>query len=267
MERRHIVWDEEKSARLYDYIAECSPDNTEYFGYQVGRGIVNFCKYICEDINNIECLDYGCGMGHLINYFLEDGVRMYGVDLSKESVDMVNKKFEGNVNWCGARVFDGERLPYEDDTFGLITCTEVIEHVIPKHMDLLLEELFRILKVGGVILFTTPNNENMRVNSICCPECNTIFHRYGHCNSFSKASLVELMEAHGFITMKCEATDFFQFQRKSRKVGDISFNMCKRIIRDYFRYSFDNKNGIDSNYFQDRMNLTRTPNLFFVGTK
>jgi len=36
MERKHIVWDEEKSNRSYAYIAEKPPKQEGYFGYQIG---------------------------------------------------------------------------------------------------------------------------------------------------------------------------------------------------------------------------------------
>lgn len=268
MERKWIEWNEEKSNRLYDFIAENPPKETAYFGFQVGQGILRFCKFFVEDIHLAKCLDYGCGLGHIIKYFLDDGVNMYGVDMSGESVKLVNEKFRDYPNWHGASVYDGKRLPYEDDSFDLITCTEVIEHILPKHMELFLCELNRILKPNGKIVFTTPNDENMILNTMCCPECNTLFHKHGHCNKFTQESLQLLMEKHDFTTVMCNSTDFWCFQERKIKFLDLSINRLKRIIWNRFRYLFDyHANTIESKYFIDRMHLKRRPNLFYVGTK
>ena len=55
---------------------------------------------------------------------------------------------------------DRDRLPYEDGQFDLVTCVEVIEHV--ENFRAVVREVFRILRPGGVAVFTTPNVLNMR---------------------------------------------------------------------------------------------------------
>lgn len=269
MEQKYIVWNEEKSNRLYDFVAQSNISESMYFGYQVGRGIVNFCKYFVPDIQTCKCLDYGCGLGHIIGYFLEEDICIYGVDMSQESVNVVNKKFEGRHNWGGAKVFDGKRLPYEDDTFDLITCTEVIEHILPKHMELFLSELKRILKPDGKLLLTTPNDEDFSKNEVCCPECNTIFHKHGHCNKFTVEDVNELMKNHGYRTIMCNATDFWKFQKNSKtNFLDLSIRKTYRILKRKLINMFDTKkNTIDSKIFQENMRLNNRPNLFWIGTK
>lgn len=269
MEQKYIVWDEEKSNRLYDFVAKSHVKESMYFGYQVGKGIVNFCKFFVPNIKQCKCLDYGCGLGHIIGYFLEEDINIFGVDMSEESVDAVNKKYFGRRNWGGAKVFDGNRLPYEDNMFDLITCTEVIEHILPKHMELFLSELKRILKPGGRLLLTTPNNEDFSVNSICCPECNTIFHKHGHCNKFAATDLKELMENHAYRTIMCNATDFWKFQNNGKiKLIDLSIRKGYRIIIRKAKNFFDRKRGtVDSIFFRENMRLNNCPNLFWIGTK
>lgn len=46
-------------------------------------------------------------------------------------------------------------LPFEDGSFDLVMCLEGIEHVLNPHD--LLGELFRVCKVGGRVIITTPN--------------------------------------------------------------------------------------------------------------
>ena len=49
-----------------------------------------------------------------------------------------------------------EGLPYEDDSFDLIWCSEVIEHL--KDPEAALNEFRRVTKSGGDIILTTPNS-------------------------------------------------------------------------------------------------------------
>jgi SAM-dependent methyltransferase len=52
----------------------------------------------------------------------------------------------------------GESLPFEAETYDLILCYAVIEHIHPKQRGVIMRDLWRILKPGGVILvLETPN--------------------------------------------------------------------------------------------------------------
>lgn len=51
-------------------------------------------------------------------------------------------------------------LPFEDSTFDLVTCTEVIEHL--EHYRYTIREMFRVLKPGGTLVLTTPNILNLK---------------------------------------------------------------------------------------------------------
>jgi len=51
-------------------------------------------------------------------------------------------------------------LPYHDEAFNLITCTEVIEH-LENHRHLI-REIYRVLSPGGTTVITTPNILNLK---------------------------------------------------------------------------------------------------------
>lgn len=52
-------------------------------------------------------------------------------------------------------VADGQRLPFRELSFDVVTCFEVIEHV--PHPEQLLGEIERVLRPEGVLLLSTPN--------------------------------------------------------------------------------------------------------------
>ena len=262
MERKYIEWDEEKNNRLYDFFAQTKPDTTNFFSYQVGEGVVNFVKHYHPEISKAIVLDYGCGPGFIIEWFLKAGATTYGVDMSPETVNLVNEKFKDEERFKGGKRFDGGTLPYDDDMFDIITVTEVIEHLLPWHIDTVLSELKRILKPGGILLMTTPNDEDMSKMMVCCPECNTVFHRVGHVRSFDKATLTSLMEEHGWETVECDGTSFFEFQKKNRfSFWDLSIRMIYGCLRKLIYILTTTK----EKRFKDK--LGEGPNLFYMGTK
>ena len=53
-----------------------------------------------------------------------------------------------------------DKLPFSDDSFNLVTCTEVIEHL--EHYRETLREMHRILKNEGTLVVTTPNILNLK---------------------------------------------------------------------------------------------------------
>jgi len=125
----------------------------------------------------------------------------------------VNTEFDGHPRWQGARLFTGGALPYAEGTFDLVFCVEVIEHVLPQHMDGMLRDLRRLLRPGtGRLLVTTPNDERMERNMVCCPECGAVFHKVQHVAHYDQRSLPALLESHGFATEACLPTDFGRLQ-------------------------------------------------------
>jgi SAM-dependent methyltransferase len=53
-----------------------------------------------------------------------------------------------------------EKLPYPDESFEIVTCTEVIEHL--EHYRETLQEAYRVLKTGGTFVVSTPNILNLK---------------------------------------------------------------------------------------------------------
>jgi SAM-dependent methyltransferase len=99
-------------------------------------------------------LDIGSGHGDLIemlhsNFTVTSDACDYTdtlMNLKKIQVDVVDL----NV----------EKLPYLDQTYDLVTCTEVLEHL--EHYRETIREVHRILKSDGVFVLTTPNILNLK---------------------------------------------------------------------------------------------------------
>jgi SAM-dependent methyltransferase len=92
-------------------------------------------------------LDLGAGTGSMSQLLAAAGYEVEACDLEP-----------GLFRFAGARCRRAdlaEPLPYDDAAFNGVVAVEVVEH-IDGH-ERLFREIFRILKPGGVFLFTTPN--------------------------------------------------------------------------------------------------------------
>src|SRR5262245_46546362 len=69
--------------------------------------------------------DIGCGIGNLIDCITKTyrDASVYGVDLSEDSLEPAKQRFNRNKNIC-FKVGSFDRLPFEDHSIDLITCTE-----------------------------------------------------------------------------------------------------------------------------------------------
>jgi 2-polyprenyl-3-methyl-5-hydroxy-6-metoxy-1,4-benzoquinol methylase len=100
-------------------------------------------------------LDFGAGTGRLADDLVRRGSysEVHAVDL----VDYGAKK-EAGVSWIFADL--NERLPVPDSTYDLIVAAEVIEHL--ENPRFLAREWYRMLRPGGLLVASTPNNESWR---------------------------------------------------------------------------------------------------------
>lgn len=101
-------------------------------------------------------LDVGCGNARDVLAFAMKGVKCIGIDFSSGMINEGKK----DINKIGLKNIDfivgsGTNLPFKDESFDKISCSEVIEH-IPNYEDAI-AEISRVLKKGGVLLITTPN--------------------------------------------------------------------------------------------------------------
>lgn len=106
-------------------------------------------------------LDLGCGEGrHVISAYVEADVHSFGVDLCLDDLKTTREKFQdfaepdNTSKSFGLSSANALQLPFADNTFDKIICSEVLEH-IPDYQGALLE-IQRILKPGGLFCASVP---------------------------------------------------------------------------------------------------------------
>ena len=105
-------------------------------------------------------LDLGCNSGYGTNLLSEDCKSIIGVDVSPEAIKTAKLKYnKANLEF---QLVNGINLPFEDNSFDVITSFQVIEHLVD--YDTYFKEVQRVLRSDGILLLTTPNAE-IRVRS------------------------------------------------------------------------------------------------------
>ncbi len=139
----------------------------------------------------MQVLDLGCGCGEFLEILGREGFSAAGADGNSGQIETVR-----NAGFKAALCDLNLGLPFEDDSFDLVTCLEVIEHVA--RAEFLLTEIRRILKAGGVLLLSTPNFAylNYRIHSLWGegPWNEGIHLRY-----FTRSTLATLLLDAGFV--------------------------------------------------------------------
>jgi SAM-dependent methyltransferase len=106
-------------------------------------------------------MDLGCGQGDSVDLFrsLEPKVRWTGVDLERSPE--VDERVRDDAEFV---TFDGTNLPFEDGSFDLVYCKQVLEHV--RHPDPLVHEVARVLAPGAWFAGSTSQLEAFHSRSI-----------------------------------------------------------------------------------------------------
>nr|WP_279184936.1 class I SAM-dependent methyltransferase [Acetobacter syzygii] len=100
-----------------------------------------------QTTNHVDFLDLGAGDGRSF-----DVARTVFPDLSWVGVDIENSPEVASRSRtdCTFMTYDGVNLPYQDNTFDIVYSRQVFEHV--RHPELLMREIRRVLKPGGLFI-------------------------------------------------------------------------------------------------------------------
>ena len=99
-----------------------------------------------------QVLDLGCGRGGMVELFWRDVTLAAGLDPDVPS--LAEHRAPGMPVICGR----GEHMPFAAQSFDLIVCLWVLEHL--ESPEIVLREVRRVLRPGGHFVFLTPNLRN-----------------------------------------------------------------------------------------------------------
>lgn len=95
-------------------------------------------------------LDLGCGDGTFAEAAFTEPID-FGIDPSPHALGEAKRR----GMHCDLRVGEGGKLPYDDEQMAAVVSNSVLEHI--PDLEGTLAEVHRVLKRGGLFVFTTPS--------------------------------------------------------------------------------------------------------------
>ena len=143
-------------------------------------------------------LEAGCGDASFTGAFSGFFEETHAIDISYAQIEE-NKKRYGNVVFQAHDL--SQKLPFSDNHFDAIWCSEVLEHLFdPLYA---LREFYRVLRVGGTLLVTVPYHGPFKNLLIALFKWEHHFDpEYPHIRFFNNQSLGKITRKAGFREME-----------------------------------------------------------------
>lgn len=182
-------------------------------------------------------LDVGCGTGRLLSMLPE--FDRYGLDIS---AGYLQRAAQTGACVCLSKIED---MPYVDELFDTVVCTDVLEHVFDLH--LAVTHLFRVVKPEGCMVIRVPYKEDLS-----CYLDPDFPYALAHLRTFDEQHLRLLMERifPGHIVEErlgpyLVGAEYLKCPIKSRLlggglrlvmriIGNLSASLRNRIVRQLF---------------------------------
>jgi 2-polyprenyl-3-methyl-5-hydroxy-6-metoxy-1,4-benzoquinol methylase len=151
-------------------------------------------KYLGNKNIKLKILDVGCGDGYFCQEFIKMGYIVSGIDISIEALKIA-KKNNPKGNFI---IHDlSENLPFKDNYFDFIWCSEVLEHLLLPYF--LLCEIKRVLQTNGKLFLTVPYHGLLKNIAIALFNYEKHYDpEYVHIRFFSIKSLSGIVNKAGF---------------------------------------------------------------------
>ncbi|QAA34003.1 class I SAM-dependent methyltransferase [Clostridium manihotivorum] len=132
----------DKQAKIYD---------ATYYGKHASKLYTKVIDKV-EGLNCSNVLDVGCGTGNILSLLAnEDNLKLFGMDFSQAMLDKAKEKLKDRAE---LKFGDSEHIPWEDNHFDGLICTDSFHHYTePKKV---LKEMARVLRPNGSLIIGDP---------------------------------------------------------------------------------------------------------------
>ncbi len=191
--------------------------------YESGKaGIYEMCKedypFIAAELKKEDyqdLLDCGCGTGPMISLLHEkDQTKHYtGLDITPRMIEVAKAKNLSGVDWV---VGDCENLPFEDNSFDAIICSNSFHHY--PNPQRFFDSAMRVLRPNGRLIlqdYTAPRIVLMIMNHTEMPLANLIGH--GDVRAYSLDEIKAFCNHSKLKVEKLEACKKFRMHLVARK--------------------------------------------------
>lgn len=158
----------------------------------------------CKPRPRERVLDFGCYDGYILRVLQREyGVEGVGVDLSIQALNRARElSSELHIQFA---ISNGDPLPFPSDSFDIVICSEILEHV--PDLDRVLSEVSRVVARGGRVYATMPNSLRHvwpPLRSIC----RKVDRIEGHVRRLTRDEFVSTMRRHQLTVSRAQYRGF-----------------------------------------------------------
>jgi len=203
---------------------------------QADLRVETLCKILPEGVRTI--LDVGSGNGLITNQ-LADEYCITGMDTSEVALRYLK---------CPSVLASITDIPFADNSFDVLICNEVLEHLGNQDLAIAVNELKRVAR--DFVIIGVPHSEQLNKLFLRCAICGHIEHPYGHVQSFSNSQLSNLLSPEYSLQKSTvygpQDRDYLplllQFRQRYLKQWFAPYNGCK--CSKCCSTKFDNQNSV-----------------------
>jgi 2-polyprenyl-3-methyl-5-hydroxy-6-metoxy-1,4-benzoquinol methylase len=196
-----LEWTNELVGRFWSFQAQNRPE--DFFTHLFGNRMVSITEPYIPKGSTI--LDFGCGSGFLLQRLISR-YPIAGYDWASANIEATRSRVGNHPNLI--RLYAGERGEQPVGPFGVVYLVETVEHILESQLSATLSHVASLVAAGGIVIATTPNDEDLEASTVYCPCCKHTFHRWQHIRSLSEQGMTALFGKHGFEAMAVFSTDF-----------------------------------------------------------
>ena len=142
--------------------------------------------HLCGGVSHSSILDVGAGEGSILSRIAELGFGDHhtAIEVSRSGLEAIEARSLPTLVEC--RLFDGERIPYEDGQFDLAVLSHVVEHVEnPRKL------LYEAKRVARHVFVEVPLEHNLLLPR------DFVADELGHINAYSRKTVRRLLQSCG----------------------------------------------------------------------
>ncbi|MCX6554440.1 MAG: class I SAM-dependent methyltransferase [Candidatus Aminicenantes bacterium] len=182
----HVFWEQyAQSDPLWAILSDPAMKNRQWdlqHFFRTGRHEMSLLFFHLNHLHiqteKEKALDFGCGIGRVTQALAAHFKSIVGVDISETMIRLADKlnRFPGKVSYVHNQVDDLKVFP--DNEFDFLYSNIVLQHLQPELTLHYLQELLRILRPGGILVFQLPSHlrpQNAMAKAAFAPMANDAY--------------------------------------------------------------------------------------------